>query len=821
MAASAGSLVVSLGLDAAEYTRGLTKAEYQARQFGEAIGSGIRSAAGLAAGALAALGVSAGGAVAGFNSLIKSAGDFQDLAEITGGSAEGLAAFSVAAGTAGTSVEAIAQASVKLTKNLTGVDDESKAAGAAIASLGLNLKDFKALAPEDQISTISKSLAGFADGAGKTAVATALLGKSGAELLPFLKALEEQGGRQVILTAQQIAQADDYGDKQAKLRAEIGAYAQLLAVQALPALTAFTGAIADSAREILGLNGKTVDLKNNNGVADFAETAVRALGFVVDAVDGVVRAFQIVGTSIGASAAAAASVASGEFSAAKTIASEGVKDVQAILDRPLFSDKLNARLAAQKSAAAAATGGNTPLPKLKFNGATKGGGGGDDPTKKILDNQLKALENSVKEEEDLLRSRNKMLDLYNGENLLSTQAYFEGKRAAQAAATSSQLALYDQEIAALQKYQGTARKATDREAAQGKINDLLEKKKRLSREAGETAVEWAFKEQKAVEDLARQIGSVNAEVLELTGNLGAAARIRVEDQFSDLSKRLAAEGNTGALEQVNRLKALKIAQADYGQQTEQVSQITEALRIQEERIGLARQLGADGELTSLTKLGEARRGALSQLTSLVEAQEAIARASGNPALVLNAERARLELDKLAAVADPLANKFDEIFTGSLGNAFGDFINGTKSAKDAFKDFTSSVMSQIGNLVAQNLAKQLVGSLFGGSAGGGASGFGSLLSSIFGGGRASGGMLSPNTMYRVNENGPEMLDVNGKQYLMNGSRAATVTANHKLGDGGGFSQNLQFLMSERVDRSTQSQIAARVRRETQAAAVRFA
>ena len=36
---------------------------------------------------------------------------------------------------------------------------------------------------------LSQSLGGFADGADKTAVAVALLGKSGADALPFLKAL--------------------------------------------------------------------------------------------------------------------------------------------------------------------------------------------------------------------------------------------------------------------------------------------------------------------------------------------------------------------------------------------------------------------------------------------------------------------------------------------------------------------------------------------------------------------------------------------------------------------------------------------------------
>ena len=471
-----GSLRVSLGLDSAEFTAGLTKAQYQAKQFGEALGGGIRSAGLLAAGALAAVGLSAAGAVAGFNALISGAGDFQDIADKTGASAEALASFGTAAGTAGTTVASIGEAMNKLTKNLTGVDDESKAAGAALGALGLNVADFKKLSPEAQIEQISKSLAGFADGSGKSAVAMALLGKSGAELLPFLKALEEQGGRNIILTAEQIAQADEYADKQAKAKSELLQYAQALATQTLPAITAFTGALTDTAKEMLGVGNGASSLKGNTGVADFADGAVRALAFIVDAGDGVVRIFQTIGTTIGAAAAASVAAASGEFSQAKNIIAMGAKDIDAILNRDLFSNKLAARLAANKAAATQSAPASN-LPALKFNGATKkaGGGAGDDPMKKMLDNQLKAYENSVKEEEDVLRSRNRMLDLYNGENLISTADYFAGKRTAQEQAVSAQAALYDKEIAALQAYQATAGKATEREATQGKINDLTAK----------------------------------------------------------------------------------------------------------------------------------------------------------------------------------------------------------------------------------------------------------------------------------------------------------------------------------------------------------
>ncbi|HWT21696.1 MAG TPA: hypothetical protein VN280_22570 [Variovorax sp.] len=837
MAASAGSLVVSLGLDAAEYTRGLTRAEYQARQFGEKIGSAIRSGAQLAVASLATIGTSAAASFAIFDSLVKSAGDFQDLAEKTGASAEALAGFAVSAAVGGANMDTVAAASIRLTKGLTGVDDESKAAGAAIGSLGLKLSDFKKLAPEEQIEAVSKALGGFAEGSGKTAVAVALFGKAGADLLPFLKALYEAGGRQNILTAEQIRLADDYADRQAKSRAELTLHAQAIATQFIPALTAVQNAVREVIGELISANGAQKDFALNLVILDWAEKVTLALATVGETAVGLAKTLRAVGGSFESvyadSKLLSALTPTGAIKAAisgdtipKLLAERNAKAKEANdryvdlwnYDGAKATTAIKKAFAEQRAVIKGAADPETQrllarsraaqggLPTLNFQGATpKGGGGGkDDPTNKILDNQLKALENAAKEEEDILRSRNKMLDLYNGENLISTQAYFEGKRAAQDAAVSSQIALYDQEIAALQKYQAAAGKQTDRESAQGKINDLIEKKNRLTREAGETAIEWGFKERKALEDLAKQMNSVNAEVLELTGNLSEATRIRLGDQFGDLTKRLTANGDTAGLSQVERLKQLKQAQGDYGQQAESVSRITEGLRIEEERITLARQLGTTGELESLAKLGESRKAAVSQMQAMVAAQEAIARASGNPALVQNAERARLELEKLAAIADPLADKFNTLFADAAGSAFSDFINGTKTAKEAFKSFTDTIFKELTNLIVKDLFKQLFS---GGGSGTGGFGFdfGSLLSGLFGSGRASGGSVAPFGMHRVNENGPELLDVNGKQYLMNGSRSARITPNNKLG--GGMNYSPTFILDQPASRATQEQLSA--------------
>ena len=344
-------------------------------------------------------------AAVGFDRLVKSAGNFQDLAEQVGASAEGLASLSVSASVGGTSMEEVSGFAIRLTKNLTGVDDESSKAGAALKALGLNIDDLKSADPADQMERIAKALDKFDDGTGKTAVMEALA-KGGAKLMPFMKELAAEGGRQVILTKEMIEQADAYADSQARSRAKLSLYAQALATEAIPALTAFQDALTDTAKEMMGVAQGATSLKANDGVREFAKGAVGALGFVVDAADGVYRVVSIIGKSIGAIGAAGAAVASGEFKMAKSIMAELGSDVDATLNRGLFSEKLQKRLAEIGTQTQAQTGGKKG--KLTFDGASGGGSGGSKAAATKIDENAQALARYVSQLES---ATEKALDL--------------------------------------------------------------------------------------------------------------------------------------------------------------------------------------------------------------------------------------------------------------------------------------------------------------------------------------------------------------------------------------------------------------------------
>jgi hypothetical protein len=315
MANNLGSLVVSLGLDAGEFTRGLSKSEYQAQQWAKKFETGVEAARVAALGSLAAI----GSAALVLNQQLQSIAGFQDLADKIGDSAQEVASLKLAADLSGVSLENVAGASVKLTSALSKLDDESEGAGKALGAIGIKLDDFKRLSPVAQIDAVAQAMAGFEDGASKTAVAVALFGKSGADLIPLLNDMAEEGGRQISLTGEQIKAADDYSKSLARLTSELQTMANVTAADAAPAMTEMVQIIRDvityTASGAGGFSLLSLAL-------DTAKTAMQAL--VVIGSD-VAFAFKVVGLEIGGVAAKAAALASLDMSGFNAI-SEAVKD---------------------------------------------------------------------------------------------------------------------------------------------------------------------------------------------------------------------------------------------------------------------------------------------------------------------------------------------------------------------------------------------------------------------------------------------------------------------------------------------------------------
>lgn len=286
----------------------------------------------------------------------------------------------------------------------------------------------------------------------------------------------------------------------------------------------------------------------------------------------------------------------------------------------------------------------------------KKGPKGKDP----IDAQLHEIQRAAKLEESIYRDRNRFTELYNSQNLLSIEDYYDAQRTALEENTAAQKAALEAQIAIL-KAKGDA---------QGKINALRAEEVALERES-------------------------NSKMTELNLRQSGA-----EEQ-----KRI-----TDAMERVNNVRT-------------EAGDILGQLQRDEERINIARQLGAQGEFESLEKLGEARQKAYDSLKAqldLYDELEAI-----DPSGMTDKQREalekmgpqidaiRLQAEKLAAELDPLGDRINGIFKDAFADAFTDFITGTKTASEAFAAFGKSVINQLVQIAAKEVATKIF-SGFGGA-----------------------------------------------------------------------------------------------------------
>ena len=207
---------------------------------------------------------------------IAFAASMDDLSETTGASVEKLSSLSRVAKVSGIEFDGVEKGLVRLSKSLAGMDDESKGAAHALAAIGLEITSLRELDPADAMKQVADALGEYADGAGKTALAQDLLGKSGAQLLPFLKDLAEEEKLQGKLTREQAAAAEELQKAWNRTSAEGGAWAKSIVIDMIPALASLIDFVRLTKEGIFQLGSSIAVVAND--IATFAQVAVVAIG---------------------------------------------------------------------------------------------------------------------------------------------------------------------------------------------------------------------------------------------------------------------------------------------------------------------------------------------------------------------------------------------------------------------------------------------------------------------------------------------------------------------------------------------------------------
>ena len=223
----------------------------------------------------------------------------KSMSEVTGASVEGLSAIRGVAKLAGTDMEAVAGGMTKLAKNVsTGGDEIEK----GLKAIGLSLKDLQGLKTEEQFAKVAQAMSHYADGAGKTAAAQIIMGKSGAQLLPTMKDLAEAGDLVAKTTTAQALQADELEKNIKRLTMAKEAWKKVVGAELVPVLDDVVKVLLKTQTETNGTLDTSKRLAADGSIKEWAQNAALGLAFLYDAARALPVVFQAVGSALAAGA---------------------------------------------------------------------------------------------------------------------------------------------------------------------------------------------------------------------------------------------------------------------------------------------------------------------------------------------------------------------------------------------------------------------------------------------------------------------------------------------------------------------------------------
>lgn len=253
-------LFAKITLDKSDYEKGLSDAEKTTQSFGDRLKGGLGTAAKIGAGAIAGV---AAGATALTAAVIKGAGEtsaygdrIDKMSQKMGLSNQAFQEWDYVLGQSGASIDSMSGG----IKTLTNLIDSASAGGAeaqeAFAKLGISMDDLATMSREDVFAATIKGFQGMEDNADRAALATKVLGRSGAELTPLFNTSAEATQELIdashrlgfVMSDEQVKASAAYGDSLDNLTKTFGGLKNSLFSQFMPSLTT----VMDGLTEIFG-----------------------------------------------------------------------------------------------------------------------------------------------------------------------------------------------------------------------------------------------------------------------------------------------------------------------------------------------------------------------------------------------------------------------------------------------------------------------------------------------------------------------------------------------------------------------------------------
>jgi hypothetical protein len=675
-----------------------------------------------------------------FKATLEGSETLTRLSKQTGLSTDLIQGFGRAARETGVNQEVANNALAKFTVNVGKAGIGSKASRDALTDLGLSIKDFSKLAPDQQFALVAQKLAAIADPARRARDEVALFSRAGVQLDqalqsvgregldPFVQHMKDLG---VFLDAESIGAIKGAAESFKNLGDTVKGLATKFLVDLVPALSRTTDEFLRATSASDGANKSLGSYLGDalKGLADFVIDAGKqfgALAFVSS------RLFTAVKAAVN-------DLVHGNLEKAKSEFSKFRKEYSD-LERDFLADRAarGARL-------------NAPADKPK---PTEGGGGGEGAdganASALAKAHLSLLEARLENE----------LKLYNAHAALvkesDKQAYDDGQIslteyfARRAALITSEA---DKEIAILKaKRAAVARSAVDTNDPVAQLNQKKELEKldteiavEQIKRAGELAAnvdQAANAQRKLYDDTLKS----EERLLTIAGKKTEAAKLKLALDIADLDAQLRKSGTPDAerAAAVGTVATQGNAQIDFGKASEKAQ--TDLADLTSKEKGFQNQV-RDGELFSIQaaqKTVEEQKKMLPVLEQDAQAMLALAKATGNALDVQKAQAYKDKIDQLRASTDTVGQSWAQLNQGiesaagaGINKFLTDAVSGTKTLKQSFVEMGLAMLQTLEQVAIKMLETAALKALFGSGFAGGGSVSGGAAPSV---GAAEGGHI---------------------------------------------------------------------------------
>lgn len=176
---AAGSIVIDLLMRTGAFETDTKRAEAALKRFNKVATEQLQAAA-----------IAAGVFATAFMVMAKDSIDAMDkmneASQKTGITVEALSQLGYAAKMSGVDTDSFTTAMVKFNRTIAEGATGSGKAAEAFKAIGISAEELKSSTPDEILAKVAERFVGFADGANKTALAIALFGRAGADMIPML-----------------------------------------------------------------------------------------------------------------------------------------------------------------------------------------------------------------------------------------------------------------------------------------------------------------------------------------------------------------------------------------------------------------------------------------------------------------------------------------------------------------------------------------------------------------------------------------------------------------------------------------------------------